>query len=144
MLYVAGTLIVIGIALFVAAPLFDYGGWLLRRRPENKELAGLEHERALAIQALRELEFDRQMHKLSDEDWSALKSSLEERALNAMAKIEKLSGARPAPASARLPSARVAAATTAERFCPQCGAKVNPKSRFCAQCGNLVAIRERA
>lgn len=30
------------------------------------------------------------------------------------------------------------ASTTQKRFCPQCGAKVNPSDRFCASCGHKL------
>ncbi len=44
----------------------------------------LEHERGLAVQGLRELEFDREMGKLSDADYETLRAGLENRALVAM------------------------------------------------------------
>src|SRR5690349_4871793 len=89
MIYLALVLIVIGVALFVAAPLFETARGA-KRGSANSERARLEHEHALAVQALRELEFDREMRKLSDEDWAQLKGQLEARALRAMAALEKL------------------------------------------------------
>ena len=73
MLYLAAVLIVASVALFVAAPL---GGGLLATRRAGRDAAEaerLEHERALAMQGLRELEFDREMGKLSDADYAALR-----------------------------------------------------------------------
>lgn len=127
--------------MFVAAPLFDYGGWI-RRAPDDGEMARLEHERALAVQGLRELEFDHQMRKLSEEDWLALKASLEERALAAMTKIDKLSGSRSARGQARAASAKAQAAAAGILFCPRCGSKASPQARFCAQCGGPLGLRE--
>src|SRR5260370_38357486 len=49
-----------------------------------------EHERALAVQGLHELEFDRQMGKLSTADYDAMHSALENRALTAMTAVERL------------------------------------------------------
>src|SRR5229473_2153901 len=92
MLYLSAILIAIGVALFVAAPLFESSEIFLRRK-HDPELEKLEHERALAVAGLRELEFDRQMNKLSDPDFHDLRSSLENRALAAMASIEKLAAA---------------------------------------------------
>ena len=43
-----------------------------------------EHERGLAVQGLRELEFDRQTGKLSDADYESLHDALEQRALAAI------------------------------------------------------------
>jgi cytochrome c-type biogenesis protein CcmI len=141
-LYLAALLIVLGVALFVAAPLFSSQPQGEETR-SSAELARLEHERAVAVQGLRELEFDRQMRKVSDEDWATLRAVLEQRALAAMSGIEKLAaraGARPR----RLPVAAVAPALDSWSFCPCCGARLTPEARFCAQCGAAVALRERA
>jgi hypothetical protein len=84
MLYLAALLIVASVALFVAAPL---GGGLLtsRRIRDAAEAERLEHELGLAMQGLRELDFDREMGKLSDDDCEALCERLMARALDARA-----------------------------------------------------------
>jgi len=87
--YVAAFLIVWGVALFVAAPLSGGLRARAKRTREEIELDHWEHEHALAVQGLRELEFDREMGKLSDADYASLKASLEGRALQAMSAIEK-------------------------------------------------------
>ena len=86
----AAALIIAGVALFVAAPLGN--GLIGARRKSTSELDFLvhEHERAHAVQGLRELEFDREMGKLSDADYGAMRAGLESRALNAMTAIEKI------------------------------------------------------
>ena len=58
--YVAAFLIVMGVALFVAAPLSGGLGIGVKAKREELELAHWEHEHALAVQGLRELEFDRE------------------------------------------------------------------------------------
>lgn len=147
MIYLAVVLIVVGVALFVAAPLFETAR---RAREDGADLERnrLEHERALAVQALRELEFDREMRKLSEEDWAELKQNLEARALRAMAALEKLdkeSATRGVPA-ARKRVARIGDAATAGgpavRFCPACGKPVAGKVNFCGECGGALSIRE--
>lgn len=90
MFLLAAALIVAGVALFVAAPL---GVGLVSARARSADELKVErheHERALAVQALRELEFDREMGKLSDADYEAMHKTLEERALTAMAAIENI------------------------------------------------------
>jgi cytochrome c-type biogenesis protein CcmI len=82
--YVAAFLIVAGVALFVAAPLSGGLGGRAKKSREEIEVDHWEHEHALAVQGLRELEFDREMGKLSDADYESLRGSLEERALQAM------------------------------------------------------------
>ena len=85
--YIAAFLIVMGVALFVAAPLS--GGLRARAKRSREELERdhWEHEHALAVQGLRELEFDREMGKLSDADYESLRASLQGRALQAMSAI---------------------------------------------------------
>lgn len=90
MFILAAALIVAGVALFVAAPL---GIGLVGARAKSAgqlQVERHEHERALAVQGLRELEFDREMGKLSDADYQSMHQALEDRALTAMAAIEKI------------------------------------------------------
>ncbi|HEY2663438.1 MAG TPA: zinc ribbon domain-containing protein [Candidatus Binataceae bacterium] len=153
MLYLAATLIILGVAIFVAAPLLldsDHS----RTSAGGDELARLEHDRALAIAALRELEFDRAMNKLSDSDSAELRAPLETRALFAMAAIEALSAtakSRPSVKSAALRprSLKVNQSTDSAlrfRFCPDCGARAPSSSTasFCPECGRILASMERA
>lgn len=164
MFYVAAALIVIGVALFVAAPL---GVGLLsarRRTPAELEVASLERERGLAVQGLRELEFDREMGKLSEADYQSMHEALENRALAAMTTIESerarvnaetegaeegkrarvITLARRTEPAAQVPARRAdsLAPSTAPRrirFCPQCGERTIHDANFCAECG--VALR---
>ena len=145
-------------ALFVAAPL---GGGLLATRRAGRDAAEaerLEHERALAMQGLRELEFDREMGKLSEADYAALHEGLMARALGASAALERLRatpppvtrrrrqrasaagqiqpGVRGSAAALRPPAVRV-------RFCPQCGVEA-AAGNFCSECGAPLSVSARA
>jgi hypothetical protein len=160
-LYLAAVLIVTSVALFVAAPL---GGGLLAARRAGRDAAEaerLEHERALAMQGLRELEFDREMGKLSESDYVVLREGLMTRALGASAALERLYAASapasnaaassaPETAAARprlVKSASVVGAASAPapriRFCPQCGVEV-AAGNFCSECGAPLSVSARA
>jgi cytochrome c-type biogenesis protein CcmI len=156
--YLAAAMIIIGVALFVAAPLTG-GFFPTRRKGETEtERARLEHERGLAVQGLRELEFDREMGKLSDADYESLHAELERRALTAMAALEKsrdanrgrartsqvrrIDSARSASAAARSVQAPTAIRTI--NFCPQCGARSIADAKFCGECGASLRPRDRA
>ncbi|MHB8381432.1 MAG: zinc ribbon domain-containing protein [Candidatus Binataceae bacterium] len=174
MLYLAAAMIVAGVAMFVAAPL---AGGLLpsrgkRRGPDQIDALRLEHERGLAVQGLRELEFDREMGKLSDADYEALRATLENRALVAMQSIERLASEiesapvavvalAPKPpllveASRRAEPPRPAqistfgatrpggAASRGVRFCPQCGTRTIADARYCGECGLALRPAGRA
>jgi cytochrome c-type biogenesis protein CcmI len=97
--YFAAILIVAGVALFVAAPLAGGSVWR-RRSGAAQEIERIEHARELAMQGLRDLEFDREMGKLADADYAALKAPLEARALAAMEALGRLASAnRPGASS---------------------------------------------
>lgn len=153
--WLAALLLVAAVALFVAAPLT---GGLLRRRPASTDevaLERLEHERALAVQGLRELEFDHAMGKVDETDFVTLHAKLQARALNAMSSLEQArredrgaplrlasSRARATPPSASQ-AASVARASRI-RFCPQCGSATGSGYNFCAECGTSLASGMRA
>jgi len=156
-IYVAAVLIVAGVALFVAAPLTGESLWRRGAR-DSGDAERLEHERELAMQGLRDLEFDREMGKLSEADYAALKAPLEDRALAAMDALGRLrtagrpsasssTTAAPAAAGAAVvvplrAAAPSGAAARKLRFCPQCGGAVAPTHQFCAGCGApLAALR---
>jgi hypothetical protein len=148
-IYLASVLIVVGVSLFVAAPLFDTVRRGRNRRVDS-ERGRLEHERALAVQALRELEFDREMRKLGEQDWAELKQQLEGRALRAMAALERLDKETAArtPSAGRRRVIRIAetaqGAAPAIKFCPTCGKPVTGKVNFCAQCGGALSVRDKS
>ena len=118
-----------------------------RRRAGAPERERLEHQRALAVQGLRELEFDHEMGKLDEGDYAALKRALEERALAAMAALDRLRAspagdgvAQSAPALdpgvARHGAVGVAdAPPTYPHFCPQCGGHLDIAAGRCPACG---------
>ena len=81
-IWIAAIMLIIAVALFIAAPLTDYvlGG---HNKVVSREPEGWVREQALAIQALRELEFDYAMGKLDSNDYLALKQRFENRVLAA-------------------------------------------------------------
>jgi hypothetical protein len=156
-IYLAAVLIVASVALFVAAPL---GGGLLARRRAGRdavEAERLEHERALAMQGLRELEFDHEMGKLAEADYAALREGLMARALSASASLERLYAAAPAvstsvkemaaPRSRRVKypptSATASASPSRIGFCAQCGVEA-AEGNFCSECGAPLSRSARA
>ncbi len=163
MFIVAAALIVAGVALFVAAPL---GIGLVGARAKSSgelQVERHEHERALAVQGLRELEFDREMGKLSAADYDSMHQALEARALTAMAAVEKLRAIdkpasskpsvtpltpaprRPSPAPRRIDAVPIRVAHTEPlRPLPPSSPSLQPppsaKIRFCPQCGTRTAV----
>jgi hypothetical protein len=153
------TALLIGAALAVAAlvyvlfPLFDVVA-PLRSRLTGPSTGPSES----AIDALREIEFDRATGKLSDEDYASLKATYTRSALvelrsrpgsadaagvAAAAPVDVASGA-PAPNGSAVDAAvdPVEAAVrryrSIRRACDTCGARPEPDPAFCSSCGKYL------
>ena len=118
---------------------------------------------AVALRALKEIEFDRATGKLSDADYDALKAKYTAEALTAL-RADPAAQPAPAPDISRPrtvappvarpacpthgvrpePDARYCSAcgrrlSAAAGFCAKCGSALDPDARFCAACGRRVA-----
>lgn len=112
----------------------DAGPGLIAERSE------VERERDNALAAIREAEFDHRLGKLSDDDYARLRRDQEERALAALAAIERESSGK---TGASAPSKRdgrsaIAVSTGKIAYCTSCG-KPARGVRFCPSCGRQVA-----
>ncbi len=86
--YAVGVAIVAMVAWTIAGPLLS--GHAVSVVPTgDPERYRLEKERDLAYAAIKEAEFDRQMGKLSEDDYAALRRTYEGRALAALAALER-------------------------------------------------------
>jgi len=93
LLYLTGLLLISVVALFVAAPLFSPG--TERLLPElPSQTARWEKQKASAYAAIKEAEFDRQMGKLTDEDYRLLREKYEAQALEALAQLDQFDAAK--------------------------------------------------
>jgi len=84
----------------------------------------LEREKALVLRSLKELEFDKAMGKVNDEDFSDISQRLRARAITLMQDIER-AGDNLAPTP---PSAKASG-------CAKCGTVNDRDARFCKNCG---------
>jgi len=99
---VIGTLLAIAALSFVLYPL------LIGAYPSSTEKPAERSSSNQAIDALREIEFDRETGKLSDTDYDSLKASYTQQA------ITEMRGAV---------------------LCEHCGARPEPDAKFCSRCG---------
>jgi pyruvate/2-oxoacid:ferredoxin oxidoreductase beta subunit len=103
----------------------------------------LEREKSLTLRAIKELEFDKAMGKLSESDWQEMSARLRVRAAGLMRQLDAGSGYREqierdvtkrlgvAPAS----STR---STTRGNFCTECGTGNESDAKFCKNCGRKL------
>lgn len=112
----------------------------------RRSRAALEREKTLVLRSIKELEFDRAMGKVADEDFKEMVGRLRGRALAIMRQLEAGTSYREMiekDLAAKLGSASVFAAPKAEgaRIGPgavytcACGTTNDADARFCKSCG---------
>jgi hypothetical protein len=102
--------------------------------------AALEREKMLALRSLKELEFDRAMGKISEEDFRDMTARLKARAARLMRQLDAGSGYRSQIERdflKRLGDKGVPAAA-ATRACAACSTANDLDARFCKSCGNKL------
>ena len=132
----------IGAMAFTAWPLWSPGD---RRSSKamSLRLGELETQRDLAFRELVDLDDDRSLGKISDEDYAPLLAESRQRAALLLREIDLV---RPlAETEMSLAIAEVASVEGAEtlqdsRACPNCDSSTDPSANFCANCG--IRLRE--
>ena len=114
----------------------------------------LEREKLLTLRSIKELEFDRAMGRLSDEDWNEMSGRLRARAARLMRQLDAGAGyreqiekdlAKRIEGDARLKPSRSddsdtrGAKASAERACASCDTANDADAKFCKQCGAALA-----
>ena len=123
----------------------------------------LEREKQLTLRSIKELEFDRAMGRLSDEDWNEMSGRLRARAGRLMKQLDAGAGyreqiekdldarlkgsrsedsvSRPAENESVRQEAARSASLSGERLCSSCDTTNDPDARFCKGCGQPLASR---
>jgi hypothetical protein len=99
-----------------------------RERPLADHVrADLERDKALVLRAIKDLEFDHSMGKVSDADMAEIGGRLRARAMSIIEALDT-----PAPAPVRPDRVRPLPEPGA---CPSCQTSNEPDARFCKHCG---------
>jgi hypothetical protein len=128
-LIVGTVLAIVGLAV-VLYPLFAEPG---SEQPVRAAVAAGAGDRQRAVDALREIEFDRETGKLSDTDYSELKAAYTQEAIAAMRAEE--SAAVVAAGAIDPAEAAVLAYRQHVRECRRCGPRPEPDATYCSSCG---------
>jgi hypothetical protein len=107
-----------------------------------RRLAAEDDQRENPIEALREIEFDRATGKLSDTDYTALKSRYTQQALLEMraADAAKMSATAPvASGSLDAAEAEILRHRLRRKGCATCGPRPEPDAIFCSNCGRYLS-----
>ena len=108
--------------------------------------AALEREKMLSLRAIKELEFDRAMGRLSDADWHEMSSRLRTRAARLIRQLDAGGGYREqierdvakrlAERESTLPPPTAPAKSSRE--CAACATVNDEDARFCKSCGQKL------
>ena len=147
---VVGAVLAVAALIYVLLPLFD-AVTPLRARLTGTPAAAPES----AIDALREIEFDRATGKLSDDDYAALKATYTRSALVELrARRGEPAAASAGPDQVAVPSLTASVPSIAgavdpveaavlryramRRSCDVCGPRPEPDPAFCSSCGKYL------
>jgi zinc-ribbon domain len=93
----------------------------------------LEQEKTIVLRAIKDLEFDYGMKKVSQADYADMLERLRGRALLIMQQLERIPSAVPT----KEPQAGARPRPVAHA-CVRCGTKNEPDAKFCKQCGDRL------
>ncbi len=110
-----------------------------RDLPQPEPKTGYEHleeRRARIYEALRDLQFEFRVGKLSDEDYQRTKTALQAELAGVLAELDAAKGN--APAVSTPPKAAAAAEPATSTVCPHCNARFPTPLKFCGECGKAM------
>jgi hypothetical protein len=101
----------------------------------DRTRAALERDKLLTLRAIKELEFDRAMGKVSDEDFREMSVRLRAKAGRLMRQLEAGGGYRERIEKDLAKRLGETAAAAAPPACDKCGTVNEADARFCKRCG---------
>lgn len=132
-----------GTAFYVARPLFSSARLTIAGAREDS----LEDRKIEVYESLRDLEYDRQMQKISADDYAKLRHQLANEALMVLSRLgnkARLGGSRGVdPLEEEIAryrsNRRLPEATPNSIACPRCKRSQPKENRFCGHCGARLA-----
>lgn len=134
---IVGTLLALLALAYVLFPLFAHEARTLPRPGSGRPAAADAGRGEDAVDALREIEFDRATGKLSDTDYEALKATYTARALAAMRARDAAAAEHTLPA-ADAAEAAVQRVRMRMQECATCGPRPEPDAVYCSSCGRYL------
>ena len=111
-------------------------------RPRDPQTENPDDRPATAVDALREIEFDRVTGKLSDADYAELRQRYTREALAELRAADAASGlAGPVTVTVDAVEAAIARARARQQACSVCGPRPEPDAIYCSSCGRYLPGR---
>ena len=154
--YVVLFILFIGSCYWIIHPLLEQAVRQNGFKPKQEDIVKeLRHKKDGAYAAIRELEFDLSMGKLTEEDFQILKHQYSLEAIGYMQEMDKLelplaTPPKPVHTASEEKNGLGVATNHNHKFtkrnhiyCSACGAKAATESRFCSACGSTLHKRRR-
>lgn len=130
------TLVLFGAGLYIFEPFIRRGTVSLRDDYAETPLQGLLSQKDTIYSALKDLEFDYQTGKLSDDDYEELRKKFTAEASTVLEEIDSMRSSKNGGSKAGKKSQKTASATAVkERTCDKCGFAHEEDDKFCQSCG---------
>jgi hypothetical protein len=100
--------------------------------------AALEREKFLTLRAIKDLEFDKAMGKVSDADFHEMSTRLRARAGTLIKQLDAGQGYRARIEADLVSRLGEPPAAAAARACGHCATENDPDARFCKECGHKL------
>jgi hypothetical protein len=138
--------IILASVAFVALPYFRIKAAAASNgATKNVRLADLYSRRDNLLAAIKEIEFDHAMGKISAEDFAEMNSRYRQEAVTVLQRVDALNGGNGATQKsmrAQKLEAELRALRSQKRnkgaFCSACGAAIGAQDRFCGHCGQQL------
>jgi len=138
----ATLLLIIAVSVgFVVQPLLrNTPGMPQRKSGRRNQLAELQAQRDTLLAAIKDLEFDYEMGKLSEDDYSRMNARFRREAAAILQQIDQTNAhtGKRKKLEAELQALRRQKRTNGKLACAHCGAAVEPQHRFCGHCGQRL------
>ncbi len=126
-------LLSLSVSAFIVYPLLKAKAGSKQGFDSNHRATDLEERKDVIYAAIKEIEFDFQMGKLSEDDFNELRQQYKDEAIGLLKEIDK---AQPGGVKT---AGKKSAKTQSARFCWNCGEPHKTGDKFCSDCGTDLA-----
>lgn len=143
MTWIVFSLLAVFLSLFIVMPILQsrtrLAGWW-GKGDSNHHASDLQERKENIYAAIKDIEFDYQMGKLSEEDFKELRQQYKDEAVNLLKEIDATQQKIIKPAAPQSKSkSKEPVKGKAAKFCWICGTPVTKADKFCANCGTRIS-----
>ncbi|HHL72593.1 MAG TPA: zinc ribbon domain-containing protein [Bacteroidetes bacterium] len=129
--FIIAFMLIVAVTAYIAYPFYQANVQHISFE-QNHRAEDLEARKTEIYSAIKDIEFDYEMGKLSEEDFLALREKYKAEAISVLRELDHQSQAR------NKKQRHHKAPKGQQRFCTQCGNALHVKDKFCSNCGTKV------